>query len=519
MGILTKIKSTVMISSSTKIASTAIAVAVLLGGMVGITYPAAFSSAESIVMRAAVETFTGQTSSVEEIFGTEEMTAAFQKQGAELSVETSVEKLPLGDLGLGNMTLSNVGFQLVAGITPQQEVSAVASVKVANTTLLSGNVYWNKNQLQFNVPKLFQSVLTLHYNDPAIEEKIKASYAAEYLGLTENSIEKFAEYLPKQIEPVSREEFRKKLLEILVTAYRSELNGTELTKAGKEELHGKDTVWECNVYAAELDAQRAGRFLDVSLTLVKDYIKEISGGYNITEQQVEEAFEDAFPWIYKIKENLRDTVAVKLYIYGNRIVKVTANWTMNVVKEEKQTTEPGSLVIEFSQEGNPAENMFLSVHTPIHQDAATKNVPQRLDLTYQVSTENTEADFSVNYNVKYNNTPQAFSFVYKKAGGDFTVKVTRQEQSFTLTGVVEKLTKGKKIGLLLDTCRTAEGIYVEEQKLNATVSFTVLKPSVAPLAGNQQDVLAMTEKEFGALEKEIKKNVTKLLFSMMGLFQ
>ena len=64
-----------------------------------------------------------------------------------------------------------------------------------------------------------------------------------------------------------------------------------------------------------------------------------------------------------------------------------------------------------------------------------------------------------------------------------------------------------------------EGNYATEQELNVALSLQALKTSVTALSGTQQDVLTMTESNVKALEKEIAKNVTRLLFSMMGLFQ
>lgn len=520
MGLFAKLKRMVMASTASKIATGAVAVLVLGGGIAGVTYAAVFSNAQAVVTRAAISTFTGHTFSGEEIFGLQELSSALEEQGTDLSVNVGMTKLPLSVPGIGDITLPEAGISVNARVIPQKEGTVELLAKAANTTLLSGNFYFNEEQLQANVPKLFQTVLAINYGAPDFAERAKASYAAKYLGITDMQIDELASHLPKQTTPpVNEEEFVTGLVELILSNYEHCLGDTELKKAGKEELPDGDAMLNCKVYSAEMDGQQVGQFLDLTHYTVKEYVKEYAKKYNITPEQVEEAFGPFGTWAYQVKCWLRGPVTVKYYIWEERMVKLTMDWNIERFAEAGTTTEPGNMVLIFAKEGNPLENMYLDLHTPIHQDATVNNVPQRVDFTCQVVTECTEEDYEVSYSVNYNAMPYYLALDYEVLSGEFECKAEAGEKSLKVAGAVNGLEKGRCISVEAEQYKYKDGEYSEENDLDVSFSIKVLETEVAPLSGKTQDVLAMTEQDFKALGEEITKNLTWMLFSMMGLFQ
>ncbi len=521
MGMFSKAWGAVATTVTTKMITMATVVAVLVGGMVGLTYDAPFSSAEAAVAMAAKKTFVGQSDSLEEVFGIGELTLAMQQKGAEILADVVIPEISLENLGLPGKYLADVDLQLVTKITAQKEIGAVLDVSAANKILLTGNVYVNDTQLQLTVPKLSKSVFTLNHKDQELESKLKNSYAVTYLGLTEEQIKTFTEYLPKQTALISTKEVQKKLWEILTEAYNRNLSDTEITKAGEETFYKMGREQHYKIYAAEMNATEVGAFLEDALSMIKEYGKEVCTNFRMTEQEVETAFAESSALVSKIKENLRNSVFVKIYVCDGRIIKATADWSMKIRPQNGKLTEPGSLAVDFATQGNPLENMSIVLHTPVHQDAAASaDIPERLDITCQITTANASSVYNVNYRVDYNGTPMKLAFEYSKQDGGFTLAASTGQQSYTVTGVVSQINKGSSLELILNTFKHTEGNQSEVKELNATVSVKVWSGTVAPLTGTKrQDVLTMKESDFTALEKEITKNVTKLLFSIMGLIK
>ena len=519
MGFLTKIKHMVMASTVRKIAAGAVAVLILGGGIAGVAYAAVSSNAETVVMRSLISTFTGQSFAGEEVFSIHELSAKLKEQGTEASLEIGMRELPLGELGLGNITLPEVGLSVNVRVNPENEGTAELSAKAANTTLLTGNVFFNREQLQVKVPKLFETVLAINYGASDFAEQAKASYAAKYLCISDAQIDELAEYLPKRSTPVDDEAFITGLVEVILSNYDYYLGETELKKAGKEELSDGDTSLKCKVYSAEMDGRDVGQFLDLSIYTVKEYVKEYAENYSITPEQVEEAFGSARTFAYQIKSWLRGPVMIKYYVWEERLVKIAMDWTMEQFVEAGSTMVPGNMVVTFAKEGNPLENMYLDLHTPVHQDVTVTNVPQRVDLTCQTVTEYTEQDYEVSYSVNYNAMPYYLALDYEALSGEFECKAEAGEESLMVTGVVDTLEKGSAIGVEVDWYKYKDGEYSEENDLDVKASVKVLEKEVVPVSGEVQDVLAMAEHDFTALEEEITKNITWMLFSMMGLFQ
>lgn len=519
MGLFAKIKNGIMSSAASKIATVAAAVVLVGGGVAGLAFAGVLTGAEAKVGVAAVNTFCGQSSSRNEIFGLEELVLALQEQEAEISAEVSLDAISLDELGLSGITLPNAGAHIVARTNTEDEWNAVLDIKVANTTLLTGNAYLNKEQLQVSVPKLSASVLALNYSGAEIESQMKSSYAATYLGLTEKQIETIVDYLPRQTTKVTKEEIQKKLMEILTTAYEDNLADTEFKKAGKEEIQDNNLVQKCKVYTAEMDARYFTEFLYEVTLRTKEYCKELCAAQGIDESVAEKVFNPIDNAVHQLKFAMLDTVTWTFYVYEDRLVRICGNWTIDWVDEVGSCTRPGGMQLVLAPTGNPFENMSFSIDTPIHYDNSLKKVPQVIDLYYIVETENTEDTYTETHYVDNAGEVYRVRFDYEKLAGDFVLEASGQGRKLALEGVVDELEKGSKIGLEVDGYTYVEGDYTEEQVLNVNVSLKVSETEVAPLGGTQQDVLQMTEADFKALEEEISKNLTWMLFSMMGLFQ
>lgn len=521
MGLFAKIKQSVAASIAGKIAVGAAIVLLLGGGIAGVTYAAVFSGAEAVVTRAAMATFTKQTSATEEAFGFQTLSEALKEQGTELSLQVGIPQLPLGELGLGldNMTLPEAGLSLNIRVTPERAGNAELSARAANTTLLSGNIYFTPEQLQVNVPKLFEPVLSLNYGSPEFAKQAKDSYAVRQLGLTDAQVEEIAAQLQKQTSSADSEGFEQGLVEIILSNYDTYLGDTELKKADKEELSEGDSVLKCKVYSAEADSSQVEQFFAATHEMVQDYIKEYIAAYDITAEQIEEVFAVSDELAGKMNSDLSGPVTIKFYVCEKRMVQVSVDWMIEQPVDAGSVAEPGSLVISFAKEGNPLENMRLDLHTPIHRDASITDVPQRLDFTCQVITEYTGEEYTVSYSINANAVPYYLEFDYEILSGNFEFTAEGGEESIILTGVAETPEKGSSFGIEVDRYQYQTGEYSEEIDLDVSVFVKVLETEVAPLSGETQDVLAMAESDFKSLGEEIAKNITWMLFSMMGLFQ
>ncbi|MBR6643405.1 MAG: hypothetical protein IKL28_07075 [Lachnospiraceae bacterium] len=518
MSFLSKMKSAIAVSAITRLTVVAAMLPSLVGGTTAVTYPAPFSSAKAAVVRAAREAFVGQTWSFDEVFGEEEMVASIKKQGMTFSAETTVSEIPLDTLGLQEKKLSDIRLNLTAHMTPKKESGAVLDATVKNTTLLSGNIYMNEEQLQLLVPKLSSTVLTVKHNEEQSENKIAHSYAAGYFGLPTEQITRFLKYLPKHAEPVSVGEMQKKFWDIFKKAYNKYLSGAEFYNAGEETLNYEREARDCNIFAVEYESARAGLFLQEALSDSKGYVKEISDSFQSTESEVEDAFSNAEALVHKLKSNLRGTVVVKFFVYEKRLIRVTADWK---IKPETagESAVPGSLVIDFAVKGSPTENMSITLSTPVHYETTVTEIPKRLDMTVQSVTEYSAPEYYTRVLVDCNGAPYGITLDYKRRSGDVILELVNNRETDILTGRINALNKGVSVDVTLKEYTHLDGSYTEEHPVNVSVSLKAVSGTVTPLAGSQKDILAMTEKDCKALEKEITKNVTKLLFSMIGLLQ
>lgn len=514
MGFFSKLKAVIMKSTATKLATAALAVAVLGGGVAGIVYASVVNSAEAVVGRAFLAAFSQGESSGEEVFGFRALTEALHAQGTELGLEAVVEEIPL-DIGFGSVTIPNVGASLVIRTDTAKESNVDLEVKVANTSLLSGKVYADAKQMQLTVPKLLNSTLAVNYGSETFKEDLKNSYLVDYAGIPQETLDKVLEHFPEQSKMLDMEKIQKDLLEMLLTSISENFAEVELEKAGKTELSQGDEVWNCKVYTSVVYKGYVSDFLYDYSFAVKNYVKELAAEYGLDETEVEYAFYSIDKVIHEIRGFITD-VTVALYIHEERLVKLTAKWGMDWTLAE---TEEGSLEVTLAKEGNPVENMQMALVLPIHQDANTPEVPRQMELDYGRVTKNTEDIYSSSWEIVCNEKPMSLLFEYEKLDGEFELLAKNDIQSLEVNGVINELEKGRKISLEVDDYTYKDGDYTEEQKLNISLDVKVLEETVTPLDGEPLDVLAMTEADFEKLGDEIMNNVYKLAFSMLGLFQ
>lgn len=514
MGFFAKLKNAVMKSAATKLATAVVAVAVIGGGTAALVYANVNSSAEAVLGKAVAATFVMQESSAEETFGLRALSAAFKENGTELGVEASIEELPL-NLGMGDMTLPNVGARLILRTNTVGESNLDADVTVANTALLSGKLYADKNKVQVTVPKLLKDVPVMYYSSETFNEDVKNCYLVDYLGIPQETLNEILELLPENTEALNKEEVQRKLLEILVSCIGDCFAEVDLEKAGKAELTLGDEVVTCKAYSATIFSGYIREFLNNYMLLTKNYIKELAAGYDVTELEVDYAFYEVEKAIQFLRNSISD-VDVVFYVHENRLIRMRADWEMEWTLAEP---EAGNLEVTFARSGNPMENMRLALTLPIHGDMTASEVPERLELACNVTTENTEDIYSVEWQAVLNEEPLQLSFEYEKLGGDFVLAAENSVQLLTVTGAIGELEKGRKIGLELEDYVYVEGDYIEEQELNLSLYLKVLEETVAPLTGKELDVVKLTEEDVAALEEEARANVYKLVFSMLGLFQ
>lgn len=517
MGFFSKLKAVITKSTATKLATAAIAVVVLGGGVAGIVYANVVNSAEAVVGKAFLTTFSMEESAREEVFGLNALAGAVRQNGSELGLEAVTEEIPL-NIGFGSVTIPNAGAKAVVRINTARESNVELEIKAANTSLLSGKIYADEKQLQLTVPKLSKSTLAVNYGRETFKEDLKNSYLVDYAGIPQETLDELLEYLPEDTESaesLQAENVQQKLLELLVSSLQDNFAETELKKAGKTELVIDGETMECKAYSATIYRGNVSDFLYEYTLAVKNYIKELAAGYDVTALEVDYLFQNPEEAINDIRNAITD-VEVFFYVKENRLVQLTADWGMEWTLEDP---EEGSFTITFAAIGNPLENMEFTLDLPIHRDDAAPEIPQQVNIDYTLVTENTEDIYAVDCQIVYNEEPLQLSFDYEKLGGEFLVFVKDDVQSLEVNGVINELEKGRKISLEVDDYTYIEGDYTEEQELNISLYVKVLEETVAPLADNPMDALMMTAEDVEALEEEITTNVYKLAFSMLGLFQ
>ncbi|MBP3568721.1 MAG: hypothetical protein J6K04_06085 [Lachnospiraceae bacterium] len=516
MGLFEKIKERSAKSFAVKFAIVVITVVVLGGGVAGTVYAIMVNSAEAVLGRAAAATFITDESALEETFGLQALVSGVTEKGAEAGIEVAIKELPM-DVGMGEMVLPNAGVRLTVRTNPAGESNLNIDALVANMPLLSARAYANKEKLQATVPALLQDVFVVNHGSASFQEDIRNCYLVDYVGIPEETLEEILALVPEQTEVTEmlpKEEILGELFRILFSCMIDCFEEVEFKKAGKEELTTGENIRTCKVYSAEVFSGYVREFLNLYPMLTKNYIKELVAEYGVTKEEVDWAFYQLTKAAWFVGGSISD-VDVTFYVHGDRLVRMRAEWEA----EWYLNPQEGFLELNFADTGNPMENMQLALVLPIHEDISAPEVPERLELTYQVATENTEDGCVMEWKAVCNGEPLELSLQYEKLGGDFTLQGKNSAQSLKITGAVGELEQGKKIGLELEEYVYTEEDYTEEQNLDVSLYVKVLEDMVTPLSGNERDALALTQEDVVKLEEEVTANIYKLMFRMLGLFQ
>ncbi len=511
-----KIKEWITKSAATKAVAIITATIILGGGVVSLVYAGICNSAKVQLGKAVTVTFATEESAAEKTFGLGELLAAMKENGTELGIEASVEELPV-NVGMGEVTLSNVGIGMVLRTNTLGESNLNADVNVMNMALLSARAYANKEKVQVTVPKLLKDIFSVNYRSETFKEDLENCYLVDYAGVSQEKLKEILEIFPERTENTEcpdAKEIEKRFYEILFHCITDNFEEVELKKSGKADVMVEDEVLNCKVYSAEIFRGYISDFFSEYTLLTQNYIKELVKEYGITALEVDYAFSKLNQAVRFIRGFITD-VTVDFYVSENRLVKVRVDWGVEWYLNEQE----GCLELTFAASGNPLENMQLELVLPIHEDNAKPEIPKRLEFSYQVTTENTENTYSVEYRVQYNGKPMRLSLNHEKLGGDFILVVKNGIKSLAITGAIGELEKGRKIGLEVKDYVYAEGDYTEEQELNVSIYLKVLEDTVTPLKGEERDALALTEADVAALKEEVIVNIYKLAFSMLGVLQ
>ncbi len=510
MGFFHKLKKLITASTGTKIATVAIVLVLLAGSIAGIVYAAVANRPEFVVGKAFVKTFASEEDTAEEVFGINTLLKLLETRGTEWGVEAKVKDIPL-DVGFDTFTIPNASVGVVFRDNPEGERNVDLEVKVAGTSLLKGKVYVDATQVQVNLPKLMDSTLAVNYGSETFKEDLKDSYLVDYFGISQNMLDWIPDHSEKQSEEPGKNSEQENLL---LTCLKNNFSEVKLEKAKDTLLPVGTENIKCQLYTMMLARGDVSGFLYEYSLGVKNYVKEVAAGYHLDETEVEYIFQNADKVIREIRGAISD-VPVKIYIYKGRVVKVTMDWEMNWLLE--QPTK-GGLEWNFATEGNPTENMQFVLILPLHRDAALKDVPQCVEIHYNVVTENTEDGYTVTVEAVYNGKPVSISFDYNKSEGDFTCQTAYGTTVLELNGVFNQVEKGKKLSFEIEEYKCTQDELIEEQEIEIKVYLQVPETKVFPLDDKPSDILKMEQEDFEAIGNEIKENLYKKVFGMLGLF-
>lgn len=287
---LNKLKNIIATSVAAKVATGIAVVALLCCGTAGIAYAGGLTGAKTAVGVALINTFVTESAGV---------ISEIKEQGGELSLEVSGQELSLDALGIGGgMSLPNTTLRLLAKSNTEQEINAVLDLLSSGNVLLTAKAYANKEQWQVTVPKLFSAVLTGNFDTEVTE----------------------GELIDKEQAGAFFEKVR--------AAYGEYLADTEIKKGRKEELRINGVLYNCRVYQAELPAENVNGFILAALEELNAYGIDLGTVPTLTGK-----------------------VSLTFHVCKERIVRVNAKWTSEMVENGKATSCPGGFTLISASTG------------------------------------------------------------------------------------------------------------------------------------------------------------------------
>ena len=235
-----------MASTATKIATAAVVLAVVAGGTAGLAYADVFTSPQRAVEKAVAEMEEAGMPAYEEIFGLDALTEALEASGTEVGFSMKLEDIPGDELGFTGMTIPNVGVEAVSRVNPEDVQDVSLEFKVADTTLLSGNAYVDKEKVQVAVPQLFSSIWELNYGKEDFLIQLKNSYLMELSGYSQEEMD--AIFAPLEGENLGsyNEQMAENALELLAAAEKMQAS-ILYEKGEKQEINHNNETLECKV--------------------------------------------------------------------------------------------------------------------------------------------------------------------------------------------------------------------------------------------------------------------------------
>lgn len=498
MGFLTTIAKSVKKAAVAKIATVAAVVVVGVGGVAGLAYADVFTTPERAIEKATKVMEDAGTPALNELFGLDDLQKAIEETGMEAGLHLKLEDISGDELGLYGMTIPNVGVDVVTRVDTEDKQDVSMEFELADTTLLTGRAYIDKEKIQLAVPQLFSDIWYIQYGGTNFFEDLKNSYLLEYAGYSEEEFDA----LFGQMEKENLGGYEEELAEIavdLMAARERMLEQTVYEKLEKQEITVDGEALTCKVYTATVPEEALKEFTGVLSEITMEVMKEVYAGIAPYDTTAYQEFEQEYlAWMEKL-HNLNMTY----YIYNKRIVRQE----IFVDMEES----PLKMELLYAKEGNPYENMTASLEIVFPEETVC--------VTTVVSTENTEDVYGVRYDITVDGETIAIVFDYEKLDGSFSFYAGARDASLTLEGAFGELEKGKKLGLELEKISLKDGEYVEDIELNASLYVKVLEGTVTPLEGNEVNLLTMTAEDVQAWTEEVTGNIYQMLFSMMGLFE
>ena len=519
MGILTKIgavllkvKGAVLATTATKIATVTVAAAVVVGGTVGAVQAEVFASPEKKVEKALESLTENEESVLSALFGIREFFGDIVKKGADASVEVKLEDVPLDELGLSGISIPNIGIGFSCRYDAKKEQAEMtAGAKVADTTLLSANLYADKEKLMVSVPQLFAGHIGANYADAEFAEQFKNSELAAMLGEEITAMaERFVAELDKEI---SKEEIGD-AVELLAALKKSKDELFESMEAEKDgeaivQVQGEEVT--CKVYKATFGPEEVKAFLQVLIDEAMAMYEETLT--NETENQDAAVLEEIAAYkeellaqAEELKSVIQEEIAeTKLYIYlnGKRLVMADVEVCL-----KEQALNLNAL---FGMEGNRYDNMKLTLSV-IMEDG----VPETLfELVHETKNEET---LSSCWRVLVEEE-EVFKteFSYEKEFGDFTFAILIPEEyfAFSVEGVLTVPVKGKEFVFELNDISVTEFDEKISLGFKTKLHCKVFEGEITAPEEMKWNVATMGATEWTDISSEISKNIYSLIMKLM----
>lgn len=512
-AVLLKIKGAVMATTTTKVATVAVAATVVVAGTVGAVQTEVFASPEKKVENALESLTENEESAWSALLGLRELFEAISKEGAEVGFDVKLEDVPLDELGLSGISLPNIGVGVTYRFDVKKEQTELAvGAKVAETTLLSANIYADKEKAMLSVPQLFTGYIGANYAESGFMEQLKNSELATMLGEEFTAV---LEAFPESMEKSEHSEENVKMaVEYLAALKKSKdelFASMEASKDGEAAVlvNGEEVL--CKVYKATFGPAEVEAYIhaliDETLAVYNEYMEENaeSMGAAVTEElnmQMDQILLRVETFQEDLKGQITETT-LHIYMKGKRLVMADVNF---VLKEGTL-----NLNVLFGTEGNRYDNMHLTIDAIVAGE--TENLLELIHVT-----EDTQGTFSSEWTlIAQEDEVFGMAFSYEKTEGDFlfSVLLPTEEFMFNLNGVLTIPNKGRELAFELNKISFSE--YGEEVSLGVKteVYLKVFEGEISEPEEMKWDVVTMGTTEWNDITSEVTSNIYRLMMKLL----